>query len=65
MWEWNLIIENCTGCGICFDVCSYKAIKMFRDMAYPQSEPGKCEGCLTCIKECPFNAIEVKERLAA
>jgi ferredoxin len=61
-WEWDLIIENCTGCGICFDVCTFEAIRMPRDASYPQAEPGKCVGCLSCIKECPFNAIEVIEQ---
>ncbi|MCK4646768.1 MAG: 4Fe-4S binding protein, partial [Candidatus Aminicenantes bacterium] len=35
-WEWKLLIQNCTGCGICVDVCAEDAIKMTRDMAYPE-----------------------------
>ncbi len=60
-WEWRLIVQNCTGCGICFDVCPEEAIKMTRDMAYPEPVPEKCNGCLICFKECPFDAVEVRK----
>ncbi len=60
-WSWSLIIENCTGCGICRDVCDSFAIKMSRQMPYPQPIEGKCEGCLECVKECPFDAIKVEK----
>ena len=58
---WELILENCTGCGICNDVCPEGAIKMTRDMAYPESVSGKCNVCLTCLEECPFDAIKIKK----
>ncbi len=58
-WEWKLIDQNCTGCGICVDVCSLGALEMTVEMAYPRSVPGKCEGCRDCIEECPFDAIEL------
>ena len=60
-WRWTLIKENCTGCGICRDVCDSFAIKMSRQMAYPEPIEGKCEGCLECVKECPFEAIKVEK----
>ncbi len=59
-FEWKLKEGECTGCGICRDVCPSSAIKMSRQMAYPEPIVGKCEGCLDCVKECPFDAIEVK-----
>ena len=62
-WEWKLIVQNCPGCGICVDVCAEDAIKMTRDMAYPEPLPGKCNGCLTCLEECPFGALEVEESM--
>ena len=58
-WHWQLLVENCTGCGICRDVCNENAIKMSRKMAYPQPIIGKCEGCMDCVNECPFEAIKV------
>jgi MinD superfamily P-loop ATPase len=54
-------MQNCTGCGICVDVCDEEAICLTRDMAYPETVEGKCNGCLTCYNECPFEAIEIKE----
>jgi ferredoxin len=58
---WKLITRNCTGCGICADVCNYSAIVMSRNDPYPNTVPGACTGCLTCVEECPFDAIEVIE----
>ncbi len=60
-FEWKLLIENCTGCGICRDVCTENAIKMTREMAYPEPVAGRCVGCLECFKQCPFDAIRVKK----
>ncbi len=64
-WEWKLIFQNCTGCGICADVCHEEAIRMTRDMAYPEAVPGKCNGCMACFKQCPFDALEVKDSLSS
>jgi ferredoxin len=58
-WEWKLIERECTGCGICADVCPYDAIHMPRALAYPEARPGRCVGCLLCVEQCPFHAIEV------
>ncbi len=60
-WQWNLIVQECTGCGICADVCPHEAIRMTCAMAYPESVPGKCVGCMMCVQECPFRAIAVNE----
>lgn len=62
-WEWELLMDNCTGCGICFDVCPEEAIAMTREMPYPEPKEGECTGCFTCVDECPFDAIEVKESI--
>jgi Pyruvate/2-oxoacid:ferredoxin oxidoreductase delta subunit len=42
--DWQLQIQDCTGCGICFDVCDFDAIEMTRDMAYPEAVSGACTG---------------------
>ena len=60
-YDWQLQIQDCTGCGICFDVCDFDAIEMTRDMAYPEAVSGACTGCLVCEDECPFGAIVVIE----
>ncbi len=59
--SWRLIEDECTGCGICADVCSYDAIEMNRDAAYPRSIPDACTACGECAQECPFDAIRVDE----
>ncbi|MBI4580340.1 MAG: 4Fe-4S dicluster domain-containing protein [Planctomycetes bacterium] len=65
-WEWKLIREACTGCGISADVCTVGAIRMTREMPYPEPVPLNCTFCLDCPDECPFDAIEIHEvRLAA
>jgi len=54
-------VENeCTGCGICADLCPSDAILMTREMALPEPVSGRCTGCMTCVEECPFEAIVVK-----
>ncbi len=60
-WEWKLIEQECTGCGICADVCKYEAIRMTRQMPYPEPVPPHCVGCMACVEQCPFSAIEVKQ----
>jgi MinD superfamily P-loop ATPase len=60
-WQWTLIEGNCPGCGICADVCSYGAIAMTREMAYPEPAAVACVGCMVCVEQCPFGAIEVKQ----
>ena len=63
-WQWQLIQKECTGCGICADVCSWEAIEMTRDMAYPKPVRSKCTGCMECVEQCPVDAIEVEEGLS-
>jgi ferredoxin len=58
-WDWRLIQQECTGCGVCADVCDYAAILMTRAMAYPEPVDDQCTGCMVCVTECPFGAIEV------
>jgi heterodisulfide reductase subunit A2 len=60
-WQWNLLQQQCTGCGICADVCPDAAIRLTRTMAYPERIPSKpCVGCMICSAECPFDAITVQ-----
>ena len=60
-WEWLLTRAECTGCGVCADVCPHEAIRMTREMAYPEAVPLACVGCMDCVEQCPFDAIEVSE----
>ncbi len=58
-WNWELVLDNCTGCGICADVCPHGAIVMTQEMAYPAPVPQACIGCLECTEQCPFDAVNV------
>ena len=58
--------ELCSGCGICRDVCSYRAIEL-----KPVIEDGEeklkaevieamCQGCGSCSSACPSHAIKMQ-----
>jgi MinD superfamily P-loop ATPase len=50
--------DRCTQCGLCQELCRFKAIKDFR------VDPISCEGCGFCSHICPTEAITMKEDLA-
>ena len=47
--------DNCTGCGICEDVCPVNNIVLTEGL--PQWQH-KCQQCLACINFCPEKAIQ-------
>lgn len=61
-WIWSLQEGECTGCGICADLCPHGAIHMPTEEALPAGIDGLCTGCLICVEECPFDAIVVWHR---
>jgi len=50
--------ERCTQCGLCQELCHFKAIK---DCIV---DPISCEGCGFCFHICPVEAITMKESLS-
>jgi MinD superfamily P-loop ATPase len=50
--------DKCTQCGLCQELCRFKAIKDFR------VNPVSCEGCGFCSHICPAEAITMKENMA-
>jgi MinD superfamily P-loop ATPase len=50
--------EKCTSCGLCQELCRFRAIKDFKVDAI------SCEGCGLCAHICPTEAITMKENLA-
>ena len=50
--------EKCTSCGLCQELCRFRAIKDFKVDAI------SCEGCGFCAHICPTEAITMKENLA-
>ncbi len=50
--------EDCTGCGICIDVCPRGVYKLEIEKAVI-SDAEKCENCTACFKQCPEKAISI------
>jgi MinD superfamily P-loop ATPase len=50
--------SRCTQCGLCQELCRFKAIKDFK------VDRTACEGCSFCSHICPSEAITMKENLA-
>jgi len=50
--------EKCTQCGLCQELCRFKAIEDFR------VDVISCEGCGFCSHICPVEAIVMKENMA-
>lgn len=48
---------GCLGCGTCYDVCDFDAIRMVDGLAVIDKE--KCTACLKCIDICPKDLIEL------
>jgi len=52
--------DECTMCGICYDVCRFNAVKepMETNDSYKVNEL-LCEGCAACFHSCPVSAIRL------
>ena len=61
----KLAEEDCTGCGVCVDVCPVQAIFMHTDaegFCYPKINMDSCTQCNLCEKTCPvIHAEELKK----
>ena len=54
----EIIVEKCTSCGKCQEVCPYNAISVDKKKKTPAIvNSAACAGCGTCAAECPFDAI--------
>lgn len=51
--------EECTGCGLCVDVCEYDVLDLVDDIA-TQVNPDACVGCGDCAEECPVEAVTME-----
>ena len=51
------IPENCTQCGLCFNVCPDNAIPVNSELNRENFNLDSCKGCGVCAKVCPFKAI--------
>ena len=56
--ELRVIKENCTGCGVCEEVCPYNAIEVINGIAVVKDN---CVFCGICVESCAFEALELYE----
>ncbi len=60
-----IIAEKCTGCGQCFDVCRFDAVKHRAESNGTRGrweiDPVACEGCGVCAWFCPDQAIDFSD----
>jgi len=54
----DINLQQCSGCGLCLEVCRFGAIEDLR------VNPLACEGCGLCARVCPLDAISMRDRLA-
>ncbi len=55
---------DCTGCGICAEICPNEAIKMKGGQVKHPFWSYKCEDCFRCMAYCKFHAVEAGHSLA-
>lgn len=47
--------NNCTGCGVCAQVCDLNLIKVYDN--YIELDVDKCTHCSKCVNSCPNGAF--------
>ncbi len=52
--------ERCSGCGLCVEVCPYKAIELDEVEKVAVINEALCKGCGACVSSCRANAIDLK-----
>lgn len=58
-------LGKCTGCGACYNICRFGAIKMVLNnegFLEPKVDPEKCVNCGQCIAVCPANKFSGPRR---
>lgn len=52
-------VDECTGCGLCVDVCDKEVLDLVDDIC-TVIKADACEGCGDCAEECPTEAITME-----
>jgi electron transfer flavoprotein alpha subunit len=53
----EIILDKCTGCGVCIKICPFAAIKLKNKKAEIEAH---CTFCGSCVEVCKFDAINLK-----
>ncbi len=56
LFEYKILAEKCSGCGLCINVCTANAIQGERKQLH-YLDPEKCLKCHSCVAVCARNAI--------
>ncbi len=52
--------DRCSGCGLCVEVCPYKALELDEKEKVAVINEALCKGCGACVSSCRANAIDLK-----
>jgi heterodisulfide reductase subunit A len=52
--------SRCSGCGVCVDLCAYKAIDLDPILRVAVVNEATCKGCGTCAATCRSGAMDLK-----
>ena len=52
-------VDECTGCGLCVDVCEQEVLDLTDDIC-TIVKMDACIGCGDCAEECPTEAITME-----
>ncbi len=50
--------DECSGCGVCVDVCPNEVYDFDGDLCIV-ANADDCDGCETCVDECAMECIEL------
>jgi heterodisulfide reductase subunit A-like polyferredoxin len=51
---------NCTGCGVCMEICPFGATSIDVETGRAQINPAQCKGCGLCVASCRSGALNLK-----
>jgi heterodisulfide reductase subunit A len=52
--------DRCSGCGLCVEICPYKALELDEKEKVAVINEVLCKGCGVCVSSCRANAIDLK-----
>lgn len=55
----ELVSENCTGCGVCTEVCPHDVFIINNNKKAEITEKNRCMECGACVSNCAFGALKV------